>query len=413
MGEATSINGHVGNGKPVVVTYAFSSASDLNFTNYTVADQKLKVNVRKAVDVIEKTTGVKMVEVESTADEMISIFYNDRTDTVSWANYPNSTAFSPDTRGNIGMNRFYDDYKPGSAGFQILLHEFGHALGLKHPFDGSPNLPSRLDNTNNTIMSYNWKGAYKSEFQRFDRQALDELYGGPNELNGVTVRWAPGRDTLTIIGTRKSDDLLGVNDRNWIDGGFGNDLVAGRDAQDTLRGGGGNDTIRGFDGNDVIRGAGGNDLLNGSFGNDRILGANGNDTLRGGTGDDNLDGGAGNDRMFGEFGSNNMLGGAGNDLINGGSSADRLVGHQGMDTLKGGFGRDVFVLTPDGGRDRILDFNQFEGDLLNVRALGMNRAEALSRLQKVGNNMKFENGDDDVILVGQGNAFFDGSEFIV
>src|SRR5688500_5442177 len=43
---------------------------------------------------------------------------------------------------------------PGSFGYTTLLHELGHALGLKHPFDDSPTLPPTQDNTNYTVMSY-------------------------------------------------------------------------------------------------------------------------------------------------------------------------------------------------------------------------------------------------------------------
>ncbi|MGC1505537.1 MAG: hypothetical protein WA782_15510 [Sulfitobacter sp.] len=69
------------------------------------------------------------------------------------------------------------------------------------------------------------------------------------------------------------------------------------------------------------------------------LGASANgSTLEGRVGDDILSGGAGADRLNGNFGNDILLDGAGSD------------------TLRGDGGRDTFVLTEDGARDVIQDF---------------------------------------------------------
>jgi len=65
----------------------------------------------------------------------------------------------------------------GSVGYQVLLHEIGHALGLAHPFEGPYALPTGEDNTANTIMSYNQAGPYQSTFQAYDLLALRWIYG--------------------------------------------------------------------------------------------------------------------------------------------------------------------------------------------------------------------------------------------
>ena len=67
--------------------------------------------------------------------------------------------------------------------YENLLHEIGHAIGLKHPFDKSDNsknnhvLSAELDNGANTVMSYT--GYSLEELGRFDIFALQRKYG-PN-----------------------------------------------------------------------------------------------------------------------------------------------------------------------------------------------------------------------------------------
>ena len=66
---------------------------------------------------------------------------------------------------------------PGGEGYQVLLHELGHALGLKHPFEGLYTLPEATDNTDYTLMSYTWSDPVKSTYQQYDLLALAWLYG--------------------------------------------------------------------------------------------------------------------------------------------------------------------------------------------------------------------------------------------
>lgn len=55
----------------------------------------------------------------------------------------------------IGSDIFLaNNYDQDIAGLDVILHELGHALGLKHPFEGSPSMPTPKDNTLYTIMSY-------------------------------------------------------------------------------------------------------------------------------------------------------------------------------------------------------------------------------------------------------------------
>jgi hypothetical protein len=75
-----------------------------------------------------------------------------------------------------------DTYPLGSFEYYTVLHEIGHALGLKHSFMGSPVLAANLDNVGNTVMSYTGpmrvgnQSCWPSNYMALDRLALAQLY---------------------------------------------------------------------------------------------------------------------------------------------------------------------------------------------------------------------------------------------
>lgn len=123
----------------------------------------------------------------------------------------------------------------GSSGYETLLHELGHALGLKHPFEGSTALPSAQDNTANTLMSYTHSGGPYSTFSPYDIAALMWLYGGDG-LGGALGSSSAG---AYIIGSAGADSISGTS---------GNDKLQGLAGNDSLNGGGGTDAAL-FSGN--------------------------------------------------------------------------------------------------------------------------------------------------------------------
>lgn len=130
---------------------------------------------------------------------------------------------------------------PGGNGYETLLHEIGHSLGLKHPFEGSPQLSSNQDNTANTLMSYTRSGGPYTTFSPYDVAALNWIYGGDGLVGALGV--GSNGDGRYWTGTSSADSITA---------GSSNDLLKGEAGNDTLTGGSGNDTIFGGDGNDDI-----------------------------------------------------------------------------------------------------------------------------------------------------------------
>jgi len=223
-------------------------------------------------------------------------------------------------------------------------------------------------------------------------QRRDSLYGGKgNDAIGFFIAGGGNNLGLPLTG-----GFAGNEGSNYLRGDLGNDLVVGINVRDTLFGGKGNDTLRGVasssylsgdDDDDILVitnttqtnpfattgttvftigierttliGGGGNDSLYGAlgeFGGGRNFfdGGDGNDTLRVFANSDTAQGGAGDDfivsatvtafssvgasSLFPGFAGRNLLdGGVGNDTIVAAYSTDTMVGGEGNDSLSGLF----------------------------------------------------------------------------
>lgn len=249
-----------------------------------------------------------------------------------WAYFPTSSA--PEA-GDVWITPNYSDFSvAGSQEFHALIHELGHALGLKHPFEtinGNSAVLSAAENTSQySIMSYtNYTGAgyvYKSlgggsySYQTvrpstpmlYDIAAIQFLYGAnmashtgndsytvSNTVGELKTIWdAGGTDTFDLSNQTVSQTInlnagqfssVGVQQTSPtgpLSHASNNVAIAYNVTIERAIGGSGDDTIIG---NDV------NNNLKGGLGNDTISGGLGNDTLDGGAGNDGLAGGAGND----------------------------------------------------------------------------------------------------------------------
>lgn len=301
-------------------------------------------------------------------------------------------------------------YEPGSAGFFLLLHEIGHALGLKHPHDdggtGRPTLADAgfegLDTDWATMMAY--RDDYGFDLRLYDPAtpmvldvlALRALYG-PNMTTFAgddthvlrafgryeTVWDAGGQDEVSAAGSIRGwfiylpDDSMSSSDPVrigfaspldeldldspesliWLMGDLENalgsdndDEIYGSVQRNVLRGGGGHDYMDGWDGDDTLDGGAGDDIVWGGLGDDSIADTGGGSNyLRGEEGNDSVVGGAGFDDINGNMGDDTASGGLGEDWVVGGKDDDVLSGGDAFDIVYGNLGSDT--LYGDAGDD--------------------------------------------------------------
>ena len=319
-------NGMTGaEGAPVFITFAFLEDSEVpSLSEYKPHDndgyfaftQAQRASFREAVAAFEQTAGVRLVEVDDPAHASIKVMNTSGASTAAGWSMIGGAGDNWSWTGYLVIDGT-GDYAPGSLYFGVLLHELGHAMGLKHPHDGDPLLDPSLDSTDHTIMSYNSTYPWKTTLQHLDIDALTHLYGAPEAVGAAWQwDWSDTTGTFTLTGGSGADKLIAVDATSIIFGGGGDDQIWGRgDNTDELHGEEGNDTLIGGLGNDKLYGDAGGDELMGGYGNDTLYGGAGNDILRGETGDDRLYGGDGDDIFHDDWGQDEYFGGAGNDTL--------------------------------------------------------------------------------------------------
>lgn len=113
---------------------------------------------------------------------------------------------------------------PGSYTYYALIHEIGHALGLKHPHEGQL-LPHDADTIEGTVMSYQNIGPQLPQSPMvYDIQALQTLYGANYSFNsGDSIyTWSEETGAQSINGATVLTPWFNVIFSTVWDGG-GND----------------------------------------------------------------------------------------------------------------------------------------------------------------------------------------------
>ena len=240
---------YLSNSNANVLYYTFSTASgnETGKAGQEMFSFAQQAAARTAFSYIQQVTGIEFRETGTGTAAQIHLAKMDldgqyTTGLCSWQagyrSYPDGTLTEYTANAyvyldNANWSHITDNLTPGTQGYETLLHELGHAIGLKHPFAESAGdiaLPAYEDNTANTIMSYTSTGGSYSTFQPYDIAALNWLYGGDG-LRGALGMNGSGARYLT--GTNKSETLMGTGFNDIFQGNGGNDMIYGGEGRDT------------------------------------------------------------------------------------------------------------------------------------------------------------------------------------
>jgi hypothetical protein len=307
---------------------SYGSETTTGFEALTAAQQSA---VRAALAQYSSVINFTFTEVTESASVHGDLRFaeTDATST-AWAYYPGVAQTAGDVWFNNSKN-WYENPVQGNYAYYTVLHEIGHAMGLKHPHTNSATfgtVPLDRDAIEYTVMSYrsyvgagtngltNGSTSYPQTLMMYDIAALQEMYGANfNTYSGDSVyRWDPNTGRMYVNDVQATSPAGNKIFLTVWDGGgqdtydFSNystnltvnlnpgewttvsttqlaDLGSGKKPAGNIAnalqyqgstaslienaiGGTGNDTITGNIANNTITGGAGNDILNGGVGDD-------------------------------------------------------------------------------------------------------------------------------------------------
>lgn len=281
--------------------------------------------------------------------------------------------------------------------YGTLLHEVGHALGLKHPteawtqFAAFPPVEHAVlpaDIPNLSIMA---QTGTLSALTAIDQAAIAHIYGPQGADGSQVAAWSFNASLQRVMqtGTHGDDAIRGTSIVDVINGEAGNDSLFGLNGADSLHGWSGNDLIDGGPGTDRLEGGLGDDtfFVDGAdkvielagAGHDLVftsvthkLANHVEDVIALGTAKVNLTGNGLANALFGGETAATLSGGLGDDFIVGSIGRDRIVGGGDSDFVFGGAGGDTFAfltVADFGPFDAIGDFQRAEGDRIDLKKI--------------------------------------------
>nr|MDP2192589.1 DUF4214 domain-containing protein [Rhodoferax sp.] len=412
----------------------YSSLNEQNATYHYGLSTTQQAAARSALQSWANVANIVFSEVAETSLNVgdIRFAWTSATDTSTgsqtwgWAYLPNS--YLPSS-GDVWISTANsktatNSWAIGSSNFIALVHELGHALGLKHSFEGNPVLPGAQESQQYTVMSYtdhphslfvrvtpnadgsNSWNSFNVEPDTpmlYDVAAMQYLYGAnlSYKTGNDVYTFDPGTPFIRTIWDAGGTDTISVS--NFSKGSVV-DLRPGHFSKITIE----SDSTSGFnwlsppptpsyDGTDNLAIAFGSIIEN-------AIGGSGNDTLIGNDANNSLDGGGGNDTLYG---------GAGNDTFD--WDASRRGGN---DVFYGGTGDDVYVL--DSSLDSIIEysgegtdtvwvvFSYSVSNLPNIENILAFGSTGVNLTGNAANNVIAGANGDDGITGGPGDDQIDG-----
>ncbi|MBR0649708.1 DUF4114 domain-containing protein [Roseomonas terrae] len=387
--------------------------------------------VRAAFGLVSSYTNLTFVELDSSHAADAAFRFGQFDDSGSQSGFPpNEGEYSPQDSRLSGDTWLGGNGTPpsmaffGTDHFNTIMHEMGHAFGLKHGHDPdySGALSSDRNNNEFSVMTYAsyfgadsegateaWAGSSPSSYMMYDIAALQAYYGanfgkvgteavyswdtqtGQQYINGLPAEFTGASKGAKILTTVWTQGAIATYDLS----NFAENQVADLRPGEWLR----FSSTQIADLNDQAPTGTPEFQAQGNVYNALLYQGDERSLVS------NLMTGAGNDRLIGNDIANRLSAGAGNDTIDGGLGDDTISGGAGADTVTFGAGRSLL-------RDTLEDLN---GDV--VLDLGSANAIQILGLRASRDDFTVTLGDGGVSFGLEGSVFdlrgdFSGGDFI-
>lgn len=272
-----------------------------NAKGWTAFTDTQIARTKQALELITNIFDFKFVESNNPSALNTFTFANNiQSDSAAYAKIPSKYFFGSD----IFMDKSggIDSLSDGTYGALTLIHEIGHALGLKHPFAGkdnvTPYLPTAENKTLWTLMSYETSSdQYSFNFSPLDIAALQYIYGPSSKARTSNDKYVISQDASNFIWDGAGTDTLDASALTqgatlymtpgyWSFVGNARASTITSAGQVTVNFGTVLENLIGSAFADNLYGNDVNNVINGGAGNDQITGGGGNDNIDGGIGID-------------------------------------------------------------------------------------------------------------------------------
>lgn len=365
-----------------------------------------------ARDILEKFAAVAGIKFNEAPDHRAALrFAESNAHDTAYAYFPGASERAGDMWFNSAKG-WYDRPVAGDYAYFTIMHELGHALGLKHGHEasGGGTLPASHNGMPFSIMTYaSYVGAaitgrYTNDWSSYaqtpmldDVAALQHLYGANFHYNAsdTTYVWNPQSGELAINGSGLGAPVTNrVFQTVWDGGGTDTYDLSGytTDLLIDLRPGRWSNLS---DQQLALLSPGSGIRAPGNVANAYLFKGDQRSLI------ENALGGSGNDTLFGNGANNTLSGGAGHDIMTGGKGSDTYI-TDGLDRISEQKGEGYDVVESSGN---ITLAANLESLILTgtsgLRGFGNSSANAIYGTAQ--GDLIFGGGGKDTLSGGAGN----------